>query len=164
MSITVEDYVRVDQRTKELGCSFPGGLAVVPVNFETAENRAGLHNASHTETVIKFFNAEGVTVDSFIPREERLPYVVNKHFQWLGPTLFIPIALLNENPQIVSLAIGVLSNCITDFFKGIPKRQRSVALSVIVETEGNRAYKKITYEGDIEGLTSLPKIIRESAK
>lgn len=164
MSITIEDYVRVDERAEALGCSFPSALAVVPMHFETAETRADLRNASHTETVIKFFKEQGIAIHSFLPEDEHLPYLVNKDFQWLGPAIFIPIALLNENPQIVSLAIGVLSNCITEFFKGIPKRQRNVKLVLIVETDGNRAYKKITYEGDIEGLRSLPKIISKSEK
>ena len=164
MSVTVEDYVRVDERAKELGCSFPIGLAVVPIRFESATSRTDLRTASHTETVLKFFKSEGIPIGSFLSESDALPYVVNKHFQWLGPTLFIPLALLNKNPQLVSLAIGVLSNCITDFFKGIPQRQRNVQLDIVVETEGDRAYKKISYSGDVEGLDALPKIIRETMK
>jgi hypothetical protein len=164
MSITVEDYVQVDERAAELGYSVPTRLAVVPINFETACTRADLCSASHTDTVIKFFKAEGISLDSFLLENEHLSYRVNKHFQWLGPTLFIPLALLNENPQIVSLAIGVLSNAITDFFKGIPRQQRNVKLNIVVQTNGSGTYKKILYDGDIEGLNSLPKIIRDSTR
>lgn len=164
MPITVEDYVRVDERVKELGCSVPTGLAVVPIRFESAASRTDLRTASHTETVLKFFKSEGIPVGSFLSEPDALPYVVNKHFQWLGPTLFIPLAVLNENPQLVSLAIGILSNCITDFFKGIPQRQRNVQLDIVVETDGDSSYKKISYEGGVEGLDALPKIIREAMK
>ncbi|MGH7047295.1 MAG: hypothetical protein ACREE2_13010 [Stellaceae bacterium] len=100
---------------------------------------------------------------SFFSEEYQPPYVVNKHFQWLGPTLFIPLALWNNNPEIVSLAIGVLGNCITDFFKGTPTRLRSVKLDVVMETDG-RTYKKISYEGGVDGLQEIPKIIREMGK
>jgi hypothetical protein len=164
MAVTVEDYIRVDERSRELGCSLPTGLAVVPIRFESANSRADLRTASHTETVLKFFKNEGISIESFLPESDSLPYVVNKHFQWLGPTLFFPLALLNESPQLVSLAIGVLSNCITDFFKGIPKRQRNVQFDIVVEAEGDRTYKKISYDGGIEGLEALPKIIRETMK
>jgi hypothetical protein len=164
MSIAVEDYVRVDERANELGCSLPTRLAVLPINFETAATCADLRNASHTETVIKLLKGERIPIGTFLPQHEHLPYVVNKHFQWLGPTLFIPLALLNENPQIVSLAIGVLSNCITDFFKGVPRQQRNVKLTIVIEAEPKRIYEKITYEGDVDGLNSLPKIIKDSSK
>jgi hypothetical protein len=164
MSITVEDYIQVDARAAELGCSVPTGLAVVPINFETAFDRADLRNASHTETVIKFFKAQGIALESFLPEGENLSYIVNKHFQWLGPTLFIPLALLNDNPQIASLAIGVLSNAITDFFKGIPKRHKNVKLDIVVENDNERSYKKISYDGDIDGLASLPSIIKASSR
>jgi hypothetical protein len=164
MKVTVEDYVRVDERVKELGCSFPTGLAIVPIRFESATSLTDLRTASHTETVLKFFKSEGIPVGSFLPESNALPYIVNKHFEWLGPILFVPLALMNENPQLVSLAIGVLSNCITDFFKGIPKSQRNVRLDIVVETESDRIYKKISYDGGIDGLNALPKIIRETMK
>jgi hypothetical protein len=134
MPVTVEDYIRVDQRVKELGCCLPIQLAVIPILLESAASYRDLRNASHTSTVLKFFREHDIPVASFLQSTEPLPYVVNKHFQWLGPTLFIPLALLSENPQIVSLAIGVLGNCITDFFKGFPVHQKNVKLDVIFET------------------------------
>jgi hypothetical protein len=161
MTVTVEDYISVDQRVKELGCCLPTKLAVIPIRFESAAFYSDLFDASHTSTVLKFFKKYDVPVASFFQSTEPLPYVVNKHFQWLGPTLFIPLALLSENPQIVSLAIGVLGNCITDFFKGIPIRQRNVKLDMVVETTKAGTYKKLTYEGDVEGLRQLPQVIQE---
>ena len=163
MPVAVEDYARVDQRARELGCTLPDGLAVIPINFEFAASRDELYTASHTTTVLKFFREGDIAVDNFLSEEDKKSYVVNKHFQWLGPTLFIPLALWNNNPEIVSLAIGVLGNCITDFFKGIPTRLRIVKLDMVVETD-SRNYKKISYEGGIEGLQELPKIIREMRK
>jgi hypothetical protein len=144
-----------------LGCSLPTGLAVLPLQFESATSRDELHTASHTTTVLKLFKEHHIPVESFLPPTDRPSYVVNKHFQWLGPTLFIPLALMNDNPQIVSLALGVLSNCITDFFKGIPIRQRNIKFDMVVETSSDRTYKKISYEGNVEGLLNLPEIIRE---
>src|ERR1700738_806015 len=117
MSVVIDDYVRVDQRAKELGCSLPTELAVVPIYFESANSLDELYTASHTTTVLKVFKENRIPIGSFLPDACRPPYAVNKHFQWLGPTLFFPLALLSSNPQISSLAIGVLSNCITDFLK-----------------------------------------------
>jgi hypothetical protein len=163
MPVAVEDYARVDQRALELGCSLPGGLAVIPINFESAASRDELYTASHTTTVLKVFRENDVIVGSFFSNDDHPPYIVNKHFQWLGPTLFIPLALWSNNPDAVSLAIGVLGNCITDFFKGIPARLRGVKLDMVVETE-NGTYKKISYEGDVEGLKELQKIVKEMMK
>jgi hypothetical protein len=159
MAHKVEDYIDVARRAKELQCSLPTGLAIIPLEFETGASAQDLRDASHTTTVKKFFKEGGVSFETFLPDTEHLPYVIDKHFEWLGPTLFIPLALLNDNPQIVSLAIGVLSNCISDFLKGIPKRNRNVKLKVIVETTKGCKYKKLSYDVDIDGLAALPKII-----
>jgi len=165
MTITIEDYVRVDERTRDLGCSLPTELAVIPLHFETATSRDELHTASHTTTVLKLFRESDIQVASFLPEGDHPPYIVNKHFQWLGPTLFFPLVLLSSNPQIVSLSLGVLSNCITDFFKGIPTRLRSVKMDLVIETSSDgTTYKKLSYEGTVEGLHELSNVIREMTK
>ncbi len=163
MPVAVEDYVRIDQRALELGCTLADGLAVIPINFESAASPDELYTASHTTTVLKALRENDITIGSFFSGEDHPPYVVNKHFQWLGPTLFIPLALWSNNPNAVSLAIGVLGNCITDFFKGIPARLRGVKLDMVGETDSG-TYKKISYEGDVEGLRELSQIVKEMTK
>jgi hypothetical protein len=55
---------------------------------------------------------------------------------------------------LLSIALNVIANYATDFFKGIPRRKK-VVLDVIVEDKTGRRSKKIHYEGEAEGLKEI---------
>ena len=160
MTITVTDYCRVDERAAELGCLCPHGIALLPENFDTARDQTGLLRRTRGTTLLKALRASNVPVSELLPRSERIPYITNKHFEWVIPTVFISAAVLSENPVAVSVALGVLANFITDFFKGIPGK-KTARLNIIVEKKLNRSCKKISYDGDVSGLESLADIIKE---
>jgi hypothetical protein len=67
---------------------------------------------------------------------------------------------MTENQAAVSVALNVLSGYILDFLKGMPGT-KTVKLDIVVEKSGNRSCKKISYEGDVIGLNTLPDIIRQ---
>jgi len=56
--------------------------------------------------------------------------------------------------------LSVLSNYITDFFKGVPG-QKTVKLDIVVERNGDMSCKKISYEGDVNGLILFVDVIRQ---
>lgn len=61
----------------------------------------------------------------------------------------------NVTPHLVTIALNVISSYLTEWFKGIPKNNRKVKLSIVLETK-KKEYKKIEYEGPPDGLKQLP--------
>jgi hypothetical protein len=159
MLLTVTDYIPVDQRAAELGCSYPTQITILPDNFAEATSRDNLYQSSEAATIQKILINHGVAIGTLLPTSERLPYRVQKDFEWVALLLFIPLAVMNQNPALVSLALNVIANYVTNFFKGIPGT-KTAKLDIVTATRG-RKFKKISYEGSIEGLRSLPEILRE---
>ncbi|MBN9507918.1 MAG: hypothetical protein J0I21_02245, partial [Alphaproteobacteria bacterium] len=78
---------------------------------------------------------------------------------WYGPTLFITAALATESPGLVSIALSLIANYLTDFFRG--RGGRSTAkLQVVVENAPDRKCKMLSYEGDISGIADLKKAVQ----
>lgn len=157
MATKISDYVHVANRAKELGCVTPTGITVLPENFENAASRSELLFGSEAATIRKLLKSD-VPMGSLLPTGERAPAIHNKHFEW-APAIFVSAALLSENPNAISVALGIVSNYATDFFKGRPSRK--VKLTVVVETKKDRSCKRIDYEGDASGLASLANIVRQ---
>jgi hypothetical protein len=157
MTTTITDYIRVADKASELGCKIPTGIAILPENFSTAVDRQHLLLGSQAATIQKLFRNNNFPMDDLLPAEERAPSIHNKHFEW-APLLFISAGLLSSDPNAVSVALGIISNYATDFFKGMPSKK--IKLNIVVEKKKDRACKQLSYEGDIAGLASLPEIIR----
>jgi hypothetical protein len=159
MTTSVSDYPSVADRMAALGCTFPAsGIALLPLNFESAASVAEFRQSSEVSTVKTLLRAAGVPYSEIIERNRRPPYVHNNSFEWIAPTIFISAAFLSQNVNTVSLALGVLANYITDFFKGMGK-DTAVKLDIIVETTKTKSCKRITYEGSPEGLRDVAIVI-----
>jgi len=135
-------------------------MAILPTNFEFVAARTDFRQLSEAATVKTLFRTNSVPLDDFLPPSERASYLQNNSFEWLAPTLFISSSLLIDNPAAVSVALGVLSNYITEFLKGTPGQKRA-KLDIVVERSGDMSCKKISYEGDVEGIKSLAEIVRQ---
>ena len=158
--IKISDYVDVKKRAKELGYNKPISFALLPRNFETAKSKSELVHESTTPTIRTLWRQNNIVETRLEEEGEKLPYAQEKAFVWVGPTIFISIALFSQNPLIISVALNVISNYLTDWFKGIPKDSRKAKLSIVRETK-NGDYEKVEYEGPPEGIKELPKIIQE---
>jgi hypothetical protein len=135
----------------------------LPVNFESASSVTEFLQASEAATVKKLFLEKGLPIDDIVDRNQRPPYVKNKSYDWVTPTLFISAALYSENPALVSMALSVLANYATDFFKGI-NRMPDVRLDIVAEETKTKTYKKISYQGPVDGLKNLADVIRAVIK
>ena len=82
--------------------------------------------------------------------------------EWFGPVILITSSLMSQNPEIVSITCGVISNYLTDFFKGQKKPEVSVKV-VYKETETDKT-TVIEYKGSGENLSKLQDAILEVAK
>jgi hypothetical protein len=157
MTITVTDYVSVADRIAELGCVVPSGIAVLPDNFAKAATRKDLLFGSEASTLRKLFKNNNFPINDLLPAGERVGAIHNKHFEW-APLLFISVGLISNDPNAITVALGIIANYATDFFKGMGSKK--VKLSVVVEKKKDRTCKMISYEGDISGLSTLADAIR----
>ena len=156
---TVTDYVDVRGKIAELGCISPKGIALLPLNFESATCIADLRQASEAATIKKLFLAEQILVGEITEKSQRPLYIKNKSFEWVAPTLFISASLYSQNPTCVAVALNVLANYATEFFRGMGS-SNDVSLNIVLEKK-EKVCKKISYQGPVEGLKGLPAIIKE---
>jgi hypothetical protein len=160
--LQVSDFISVEQRLETLGCTFPAGIAVLPRNFEDASDRAALQMPSEASTVRTLLRNEGLPVGTILPSGEKAKYISLNSFGWIGPTLFVSAGLMSTDPSAFQIALGVLTNYISDLLKGTTK-SKTVKLDVVVERKGDRLCKRVSYEGPIEGLATLVEAVNRVA-
>jgi hypothetical protein len=158
--IKISDYIDIKKRAQELGCNIPTSITLIPRYFKEAKVKQELMHEDTAATVRILWRQNGITETPLEQLGEKFPCLGEKSFEWIAPTFFISASLLSNNQFLIQIALNVISDYLSDFFKGIPIHNRKVKLSIIVENRrGN--YKNIDYEGTADGLKNLPKIIRE---
>jgi hypothetical protein len=125
-----------------------------------AESKGELVHEGSVPTIRVLWRQAGIAETKIEEPGERLSCAQEKAFEWIGPIIFVSASLLSQNPHVISVALGVVSNYLTDWFKGIPGSKK-VRLDVVVEQTEGQTYKRIHYEGDPEGLNELARIVRE---
>jgi hypothetical protein len=161
MTTQISDYINVKERAVELGCNAPTGLAIIPRNFEVARSKDELVHESSTATIRVLWRQAGISETRIEMGDDRFPCVQEKAFEgWIGPIIFVGASLLSQNPYLMSVAFGVISNYLTDWFKGLPG-DKNVKLDIVIEETKGKSCKRIHYEGNAEGLHDLNKIVSE---
>ena len=158
MSITVGDYLDVQMKLSELGLPNAIGLALLPTNLASARSAGDLLQASEAATVRSLFRSAGLGCTELPDRAHGIRYIQNNAADWVGPTVFVAGSLWSQNPLAISVALNVVSNYLTDLFKGL--KHPTAKLDFIVEKTKEGTYKHLAYEGDIEGIIALEKVIR----
>jgi hypothetical protein len=159
MKTNISDYIQVFEKLDELGCSYSGGIAILPENFETATPTTSLKQLSQASTIKKLFRSNGIPYSEIRQENEKPGYIQHHAFEWVGPTLFVSAALLSTNPEIISVLLGITANYLTDFFKGFPEKKK-VKLDMVVETPSGTC-KRISCEGNADELTKLDDLVEK---
>lgn len=159
MSIKREDYIDVGTKLQELSCPQVVGFALLPENFQSVNTIEEFRQTSEAATVKKLLKAAGVEVIELFNRAQRPRYIHNNAADWVAPTLFISSALWSQNSQAVSIALSVIANYLTDLFKGVDTA--TVKLDVVMEKTKTHKYMKISYEGNVAGITALEAVLKE---
>lgn len=162
MDIQITDYPAVSNRAESLGFAVLGGLTVLPENFSTAVSHAEFLFRPEAATLRTLFRNHSLDVGRLLPNDIRPSYITNKNFEWTAPTLFVAASLWSDNASAISIALGLITNYLTDFFRGIGG-SHEVKLSFVVEKTGSKVCKKLSYEGDIKGLSRLAESIKALA-
>ncbi len=93
MSIKTSEYIDVRAQALKLGLTVPTALALLPINFDTANNKDELVHEDSVLTVRKLFRQAGITETRIEKEGERIPYEQRKSFAWVAPTLFVSASL-----------------------------------------------------------------------
>lgn len=152
MTDSIQDYVELKNRVETLNCVLPATMCFLPENIDNAATQADFIFPEETQTISKLFKANNLPEEKLTLQPAR--YRQRRSIDWFAPTIFVGYSLWTQNPEIMSVALNVLSNYITDFFKG-SFGEKKMKLDIVVETHENTTFKKIRYEGTPEGLKHL---------
>lgn len=159
--IEITDFITIADRAAALGCNVPTGIALLPRNFDTAAKKDELMHENSAPTVRTLWRQAGIVETRLEAEGERFPQISEHGFvEWIGPTILVTSAWLSHNPEILAVALGVISNYLTDIFKGVPDNPK-VRLDIVVQRE-NGAYRKVRYKGSVDGMKELPSIIQKA--
>ncbi|WP_348995669.1 hypothetical protein ABFG95_06925 [Achromobacter sp. HNDS-1] len=161
MTAEIHDYVSVSEKLQNFGLSAPTGLAILPENLATATLVGELRQQVESDTVRTLWKEHGIPHVELFHQDNQPPYLQQYSFEWFGPTLFISAGLLSQNPNVLSVTLGIITNYLYDFFKGAKDSQAS--LNIIYEN-ADGSCKKIRYRGPPAGLNAVAEIVSKLGK
>ena len=120
-----------------------GPIQIVPNPSELGVDDEPLY-AGTTGTVRKLWKEAGVEHALVAPEGPRKEQV-HQSFSWVSPTILVTIEQLATNPEMVSLAIGVIWEHIRQAFRGITG-EKQAELDIMLRRSKTR-YKRLRYSG-----------------
>lgn len=163
MAIVSESYCRVSDRFEDLGLQPKSGLLILPRGFENATEVDELHHESSSLTIRKLWREKGVGCHLVQQPDRSITAHVEHDSTWVGPTIFISWLLWTENPEAVSLALNIVADYATDFFKGRSLGTSTAKLDVVVEDQ-NGGCTRLRYKGPVDGIGDLRRGVEQLCK
>jgi len=157
MGAEVHDYVSVSEKLKSLGVSLQNGLAILPGNLATATSIDELRQQVESDTVRTLLRANKIHYVEIFGEDDQPPYLQQYSFEWFGPTLFVSAGLLAQDPNVLSVTLGVITNYLYDLFKG--NKEGKASLDVIFQ-QADGSCKQIRYSGPADGLSEIAEIVK----
>jgi hypothetical protein len=159
MPYTIEECFSVAERAAAMGCVLSEGLIILPANFGTAATPEEFLYEATGATVRTLFRTNHIPLQDLLSPGMPRRQISYKSAEWVGPTLFVSYAVLSDNGTLLNIALGVVANYLTDFFRGAGKTP-TIKLDYIVEKTPNREYKRLKFEGPPEAIPSLREAIQ----
>jgi hypothetical protein len=160
LSIQLSEYLDVRKRASELGCSPPNGVVLLPRNFDRAKSKQELVHESSMPTVRTILRQARIPETRLEEEGDHFPYAQQNAFEWIGPIIFVSASFLTQNPDVISVALGMISDYLTDFFKGIPGARKTAKFDIVIGPTKSESYKRIHYDGDVDGIREMEKVVR----
>ncbi|SFS24133.1 hypothetical protein [Pseudomonas sp. NFACC42-2] len=161
MSILVNDHISISEKLKSFGLALPNGLTIIPSNLATANSLNELRQQVESDTVRTLLRQNNITYYELFEEEDQPPYLQQYSFEWYGPTLIISAGLLTQDPNALSITLGLITNYLYDLFKG--SKGGKASLDVIYQNKDGSC-KEIHYSGPHEGLPQIYDIVKELEK
>ena len=172
MEVQVSDYIDVEAKALELGCTMPEGLMILPRNFATAASSSEFIHEDTTPTIRTLLRQAHIQETRIEKEGEKIPYSVQKSWEWVGPIIFVSQWMLTN--AALPVTINLISNYLYDIRKGY-RDDANATIEYVVETfektkhSEKRIYKRITIKGspnDIKkfGVEELKQLIEKPGK
>jgi hypothetical protein len=150
MPIEIKEIPDVESLSASLGISTPVGFCVLPRGFETATAVTDLKHECSALDLRVLLRQENIALTIYQPDGVTIPYLQENDNTWVGPTLFFGVTILTQQPELISVALSVIANFLTEHFRGRPEPGRA-RFSVIRETTETKTTKKVTNRYDFDG-------------
>lgn len=160
MKTEIIEYINVRDKIKVLSLNEISGLAFLPYNLRDANLPNDFLYDDSLKVVSKLFKHNNINISRIEQDTSETKYYQENDITWLGPTIFIAYSLWTENPNLIAIGLSVIANYLTDFFKGKSSSPR-VKINYVVEKDPKKGKINVhfSYDGDIEGLKEIPKIL-----
>jgi hypothetical protein len=111
-----------------------------------------------SDTVRTLLKVNKIAYVEIFDEDDQPPYLQQYGSEWFGPTLFISASLLSQDPNALSVALGIITNYLYDLFKGAKDGKSS--LDVIFQ-QADGSCKEIHYSGPPDGLSKVAEIVKD---
>jgi len=157
VSIQVIDSPSVSEKLKGLGLTLPEGLSIIPSNFAEAKSIKDLRQQVESDTVRTILRKHSIELAEIFDNDNQPPYIQQYSFEWFGPTLLISASYIIQNPNTLSIVLGLITNYLYDIFKG--SKSGTASFNLIYQ-RSDGSCKEIRYSGPPDGLNKIHEIIK----
>jgi hypothetical protein len=160
MTVATTDYVDVGERSRELGCRAPVGVALLPGNFATAAGAAELRYHEAAPEVRSAWRRVGLIdagPNSLL--QQNLTRDLGPEGADIPLVVYFGRALRSCPPWFITFALGAVASVVS----GLPGQRGAaeIRLEAIVERSDCGTYARIEYSGDACELVGLAGQIRQ---
>ncbi len=160
-TVSTREIDSVAMRATQLGVTVPDGIVAIPNDFFSTANATELNYVANTLTVKALLREANIELQLVENNSTPIPYIHNRDSTWVAPILFVSASFLSENPHLISVALNVLSNYVTDLFKGGLIKPR-VRATFVIEKTSRKTTLRIDYDGPPEQLHTIENTIKRA--
>lgn len=160
MNYKIENYLKTENKLKQLNFSSNNTFFFIPENINENIDSSNYIYSDSTTDIKKSFKSENILVEYLT--EDKPLLRTRKSADWFGPTIFITYSLLSENSTMIGISLNLISSYLYDHFKGTVGTKK-IKFEIVIENK-KEGFKKINYEGSIEGIKELEAVIKQLKK
>lgn len=133
-------------------------MVILPRNWAASVSPDSYVYFETTLTISKLLKSNGINSE-ILGYTQEAKTLNNRHSEWIAPILFLSSAYLLQNPDAISVALGIISNYLTEIFMG-KSREPTANIELIIETPRGTV-KRASYKGPVSGLEHFKKSLKE---
>ncbi|MCG9890497.1 MAG: hypothetical protein MH252_05440 [Thermosynechococcaceae cyanobacterium MS004] len=137
----------------EMGVDLSSGLILAPEINESSE----ILYSTTTPTLRKLMRFNDIPL--IFPHEDKneVRYLELRSFDWYAPIIVVTSLFSTSNPTAINIALGIITNYLTDFLKGSSFHSKA-HLKILIQQE-NGMDRRIEYSGPVEGIKEISMVI-----
>lgn len=114
--------------------------------------------ASSTTSVRKVLQEQSLAIGT-LSSKVGSRYREDRSFEWVGPTLLIPLESYLRNKALVDVAVKAITAYVTSLFRG-REHETTVRLDVLCVRAPGLSIRRIKFRGPPDGLKKLAESVR----